>query len=134
MTTRELEACRKRLEAFTGEVLSSLPYRKQRHWAQVYLRGLLLEGRRKSVQPMAERLPDGEEQCLQQFLHQSPWEWKPVRATLAKKMTAALGEGGCWIVDDTGFPKQGKHSAGVARQYSGTLGKWGSCQLGVSLS
>jgi len=134
MTTRELEACRKRLEAFAGEVLGLLPYRKQRRWAQVYLRGLLLEGRRKSVQPMAERLPDGDEQCLQQFLNQSPWEWKPVRATLAKKMTAALGEGGCWIVDDTGFPKQGKHSVGVARQYSGTLGKRGNCQIGVSLS
>jgi len=134
MTRRELEACRKRLEVFAGEVLGAMPYRKQRHWAQVYLRGLLLEGRRKSVQPMAERLPDGDEQCLQQFLNQSPWEWRPVRAALAKKMTRALGEGGCWMVDDTGFPKQGTHSVGVARQYSGTLGKRGNCQIGVSLS
>jgi SRSO17 transposase len=134
MTTRELEASRGRFEKFAGELLSSLPYRKQRHWAQVYLRGLLLEGRRKSVQPMAERLPDGNEQNLQQFLNQSPWEWEPVRAALAKQMSAALGDGGCWIVDDTGFPKQGKHSVGVARQYSGTLGKRGNCQIGVSLS
>jgi len=134
MTTRELEACRKRLEAFAGELLSSLPYRKQSRWAQVYLRGLLLEGRRKSCQPMAERLPDGDEQCLQQFLNQSPWEWEPVRAEVARKMTAMLGSGGGWIVDDTGFPKQGKHSVGVARQYSGTLGKRGNCQVGVSLS
>jgi SRSO17 transposase len=134
MTTREMEACRKRLEAFTGEILGSFRDRRQGQWAQVYLRGLLLEGRRKSVQPIAERLPDGDEQALQQFLNQSPWEWEPVREAIAKKMTTMLGEGGCWIVDDTGFPKQGKHSVGVARQYSGTLGKRGNCQIGVSLS
>jgi SRSO17 transposase len=115
-------------------MLASLPYRKQRQWAQVYLRGLLLEGRRKSCQPMAQRLPDGDEQALQQFLNQSPWEWEPLRETIAKKMTGALGDGGCWIVDDTGFPKQGRHSVGVARQYCGTLGKRGNCQVGVSLS
>jgi len=134
MTTRELEACRKRFETFAAEMLSSLPYRKQRHWAQVYLRGLLLEGRRKSVQPLAQRLPDGDEQNLQQFLNQSPWEWEPVREAIAKRVTAALGQSGCWIVDDTGFPKQGKHSVGVARQDSGTLGKRGNCQIGVSIS
>jgi SRSO17 transposase len=134
MTTRELEACRKRLEAFAEEVLGSLQYRKQSRWAQVYLRGLLLEGRRKSCQPMAERLPEGDEQCLQQFLNQSPWAWEPMREAVAQRMTRALGEGGCWIVDDTGFPKQGSHSVGVARQYSGTLGKRGNCQIGVSLS
>ena len=134
MTTRELEACRKRLEAFAGELLSSLRDCRQGRWAQVYLRGLLLEARRKSVQPMAERLPEGDEQALQQFLNQSPWEWEPVREHIAKRMTAALGDGGCWIVDDTGFPKQGKHSVGVTRQYSGTLGKRGNCQIGVSIS
>ena len=122
------------MEAFAGEMLSSFRDHRQGQWAQVYLRGLLLEGRRKSCQPIAERLPDGDEQCLQQFLNQSPWEWEPVREAIAKRMTAALGEGGGWIVDDTGFPKQGKHSVGVARQYSGTLGKRGNCQIGVSLS
>jgi SRSO17 transposase len=129
-----MEACRKRLETFAGELLGSFRDRRQGQWAQVYLRGLLLEGRRKSVQPMAERLLEGDEQALQQFLNQSPWEWEPVRAQIAKKMTSALGDGGCWIVDDTGFPKQGKHSVGVARQYSGTLGKRGNCQIGVSIS
>jgi SRSO17 transposase len=83
---------------------------------------------------MAQRLPDGDEQGLQQFLNQSRWEWEPVREVIAKSMTRALGEGGGWIVADTGFPKQGKHSVGVARQYSGTLGKTGNCQIGVSLS
>lgn len=134
MTTRELEASRRRLETFADEMLGSLRYRKQSHWAQVYLRGLLLEGRRKSCQPMAGRVADGDEQCLQQFLNQSPWEWEPMREVVAKKMTAVLGERGCWIVDDTGFPKQGSHSVGVARQYCGTLGKRGNCQVGVSIS
>jgi SRSO17 transposase len=73
------------LEEFASEMLDSLPYRKQRQWAQVYLRGLLLEGRRKSCQPIAERLPDGDEQALQQFLNQSPWEWEPVREAIAKR-------------------------------------------------
>jgi SRSO17 transposase len=129
-----MQACRKRLEGFAEEMLGSFRDRRQGRWAQVYLRGLLLEGRRKSCQPMAERLPDGNEQNLQQFLNQSPWEWEPVREQIAKKMTAALGGGGCWIVDDTGFPKQGKHSVGVARQYCGTLGKRGNCQVGLSIS
>ncbi len=134
MTARELKACRKRLEEFAGEMLGSLRDRRQSRWARVYVRGLLLEGRRKSCQPMAERLPDGDEQCLQQFLNQSPWEWEPVRARIARRMSRELGEGGCWIVDDTGFPKQGSHSVGVARQYCGTLGKRGNCQVGVSVS
>jgi len=134
MTTRELTACRKRFETFTSDMLGSLRDRRQSQWAQVYLRGLLLEGRRKSCQPMAERVPDGDEQCLQQFLNQSPWAWAPVRQTLASTLTGLLGAGDCWIVDDTGFPKQGRHSVGVARQYSGTLGKTGNCQIGVSLS
>jgi len=134
MTIQELTACRRRLEDFTGELLGSLRHCRQSHWAQVYLRGLLLEGRRKSCQPLAERLPDGDEQSLQQFVNQSPWPWQPVRAALAQRMTAVLGAGGSWIVDDTGFPKQGRYSVGVARQYSGTLGKKGNCQIGVSLS
>lgn len=117
-----------------AELLAPLCYGKQRHWAGVYVRGLLLEGRRKSCQPMAERLPDGDEQSLQQFVSQSAWAHEPLRSAVAAKMTAALGEGGCWIVDDTGFPKQGRHSVGVARQYCGTLGKRGNCQIGVSIS
>jgi len=142
MTPRQLAACRRRLEAFVGELLASLRYAKQRHGAQVYMRGLLLEGRRKSCQPMAERLPDGDEQSLQQFVNQSPWGWTAMRAAIAQKMTlalsaaegAALGDCGAWILDDTGFPKQGRHSVGVARQYCPPLGKRANCQVGVSVS
>jgi len=117
-----------------GELLASLGHVKQRRWAQVYMRGLLLEGRRKSCQPMAERLPDGDEQSLQQLVNQSPWAWTPMRAAVAQKMTAALGAPGAWIVDDTGFPKQGRHSVAVMRQYCPPLGKRANCQVGVSVS
>jgi SRSO17 transposase len=105
----------------------------QRRWGEVYLRGLMLDGRRKSIEPMAERLPDGDEQCLQQFVNQSPWEWAPVRARLARRMQREI-EPEAWIVDDTGFPKFGRHSVGVARQYCGALGKVGNCQVGVSVN
>jgi SRSO17 transposase len=134
MTTQELDESRERLERFAEEMLEPLHHRKQRVWGAVYARGLLMEGRRKSVQPMAQRLPDGDMQSLQQFVGQSPWNSEPVRARIAHKLTAALGGGGAWIVDDTGFPKQGAHSVGVARQYSGTLGKTGNCQVGVNVS
>ena len=124
---------RGRLLAFGEEMLAPLARKDQRRWGECYVRGLLLDGKRKSVEPMAARLGDGDEQCLQQFLNQSPWPWQPVRERLAKKLTAAIWPE-AWIVDDTGFPKFGRQSVGVARQYSGTLGKIGNCQIGVSVS
>jgi hypothetical protein len=75
----------------------------QRAKGEQYVRGLLLEGRRKSIQPMAARLPDGEEQGLQQFITDSPWEDAPVRRRLARRMTAEIDPAG-WMVDDTGLP------------------------------
>jgi SRSO17 transposase len=105
----------------------------QRRWGEVYLRGLMLDGRRKSIEPMAARLLDGDEQCLQQFVNQSPWEWAPVRRRLARRMQRELRPE-AWVVDDTGFPKFGRHSVGVARQYCGALGKVANCQVGVSIN
>src|SRR5665648_1086385 len=114
-------------------MLGSLPRCDQRRWGETYLRGLMLDGRRKSIEPMAARLEGGDEQCLQQFVNQSPWEWQPVRERLAARMQDAIAPL-AWIIDDTGFPKAGRYSVGVARQYSGTLGKVGNCQIGVSIS
>jgi SRSO17 transposase len=132
MTPAELAQVRRRLVAFAAEMFQPLARADQRRWGEVYLRGLMLDGKRKSIQPMAERLPDGNEQALQQFVSQSPWDWRPVRQRLATQMTAAV-DPDAWIVDDTGFPKFGTASVGVARQYSGTLGKVANCQVGVSI-
>jgi SRSO17 transposase len=134
LSVGRLARVRGRLEAFADEVFDGAIGRsEQRKWGGVYLRGLMLEGRRKSIEPMAARLQDGEEQCLQQFVNQSPWDERVVRANLARRMTSEL-EPEAWIVDDTGFPKKGRFSVGVARQYSGTLGRTDNCQIGVSIS
>jgi len=86
------------------------------------------------MQPMAARLGT-DQQRLQQFLTSSTWDYAAVRRRLAGRSLQVLGPDGpqVWIVDDTGFPKDGKASPGVARQYSGTLGKVANCQIAVSL-
>lgn len=95
----------------------------QRRWGEVYLRGLLLDGRRKSVEPMAARLgEDGNRQALAHFITTSPWEAAHVRARLAWRMQQVI-KPTALIVDDTGFLKDGNASACVARQYTGTAGK-----------
>ena len=133
MTTSEIEKCRNRLEQFLADLLEPLGRSERRQWSSVYVRGLLLDGERKSIEPMAARLPEGNVQALQQLIGQSPWPWAPVWARLARRMTAELEPDPVWVIDDTGFPKQGRHSVGVARQYSGTLGKTANCQVAVSL-
>jgi len=140
MDAKQLQRLRADLAAFLdGLMPDRLGNVTRRRWAEAYLRGLLLDGHRKSIQPMAQRLRDTDggasdyEQALQQFINQSPWEDRPVRDRLTGRVLAAVGGGGFVIVDDTGFPKQGAHSVGVARQYSGTLGKVGNCQVAVTL-
>ena len=133
LSERELARVRGRLVEFAGEMFESLTRRDQRRWGECYLRGLMLDGKRKSIEPMAARLEDGDEQCLQQFVNQSPWDPVPVRRALARRMSRELSPE-AWVIDDTGFPKFGKMSVGVARQYSGALGKIGNCQIGVSIN
>src|SRR3954447_1644923 len=133
LSVKQLDRVRGRLVEFAEEMFAALARKDQRRWGEVYLRGLMLDGKRKSIQPMAARLQDGDEQCLQQFVNQSPWDWRPVRRALARRLTAELSPQ-AWVIDDTGFPKQGKMSVGVARQYCGALGKVGNCQLGVSIN
>ncbi len=105
----------------------------QRRWGTVYLRGLLLDGRRKSVEPMAARLgEDGNRQALANFITTSPWDAAHVRARLAWRMQHVI-KPTALIVDETGFLKDGDASACVARQHTGTAGKVTNCQAGVSL-
>jgi SRSO17 transposase len=132
MTPGELAAVRGRLEEFAAEMFAPLARRDQRAKGQTYVRGLLLDGRRKSMQPMAERL-GVDHQGLQQFVSSSTWAVEPVRERLARRAVEVIAPE-AWVVDDTGFPKDGTASPGVARQYSGTLGKVDNCQVGVSIS
>src|SRR4051812_205619 len=132
MSPGELAAVRGRLEEFAAEMFAPLARRDQRDKGATYVRGLLLDGRRKSMQPMAERL-GVDEQGLQQFISSSTWAVEPVRERLARRAVEVIAPQ-AWVVDDTGFPKDGTASPGVARQYSGSLGKVGNCQIGVSIS
>jgi SRSO17 transposase len=134
ITPAELAAIRGRLEAFADGIFESLPRKDQRARGECYLRGLMLDGRRKSIEPMTARL-GGEVhyQALHHFVAVSPWDWRPVRRRLAERLVAEL-QPTAWAVDDTGFPKDGDHSVGVQRQYCGTLGKTANCQLGVSVN
>jgi len=139
MDARKLSKLRNDLTAFLDEVAGSLGHPRRRRWCDAYLRGVLLDGHRKSVEPMAARLraieqgSEDYEQALQQFLNQSPWDEQRLLDGLQVWIGRRFGRGGFLIIDDTGFPKQGEHSVGVARQYTGTLGKVASCQVAVTL-
>jgi SRSO17 transposase len=123
-----------RLEAFGVEVLAGAMNRPvQVRNGGLYLRGLIEQGTRKSLEPLVERLgADADYQSLQQFLADSPWDPALVVKAVAERVVAEI-DVQAWVLDDTGFPKDGKDSPGVKRQYSGTLGKTGNCQIGVSV-
>src|SRR3954470_3167253 len=108
---------------------------------KAYCKGLLLPGERKSVEPMAARVEPGRVQAAHQSLHhfvaKADWSDDAVLAVVQAQVLPGLERQGpirAWIVDDTGFPKKGRHSVGVARQYCGQLGKQDNCQIAVSLS
>lgn len=130
-----------RLRDYASLFAADFPQSKPALWAGVYLQGLLLDGERKSIEPLSRRvtLPDGltstdPEQALQQFVNQSPWDQKAVltryRAHLARTFASPDG---IFLFDDVSFPKQGTHSVGVQRQYCGALGKKANCQVAVSV-
>jgi SRSO17 transposase len=125
---------RDRLEAFVAEVVAALPLARQRQNALLYARGLIEHGGRKSLQPTLFRLGASAAQyeSLQQFLADSPWQPEAIWRACAERIVPQIAPL-AWVIDDTGFPKDGRHSPGVKRQYSGTLGKVGNCQIGVSL-
>ena len=131
MTPQEIAEVRPRLLAFTAGMLGSVPRKDQRAAGELYVRGLLADGRRKSMQPMAERL-GADHQRLQQFITSSAWDYGAVRRNVARWFAGSQPVEAL-VVDDTGFPKDGAASPCVARQYSGTLGKIGNCQVGVSV-
>lgn len=127
-------AVRERLDEYGLEVLAEAMNRPvQVTNGGLYLRGLIEQGPRKSLEPLIERLgDDADYQSMQQFLADSPWDPAEVVRAVAERVAPEI-EVEAWVLDDTGFPKDGKDSPGVKRQYSGTLGKIGNCQIGVSV-
>jgi SRSO17 transposase len=125
---------RERLIGFVDEIVSGLPHVRQRENAGLYVRGLIEQGGRKSLQPTLFRLEESSAryESVQQFLADSPWDPVLVVRRCAERVVPEL-DVEAWVLDDTGFPKDGKRSPGVKRQYSGTLGKIGNCQIGVSV-
>ena len=131
MTPEQIAEVRPRLAEFADGMLGGLARSDQRAAGELYVRGLLTDGRRKSMQPMAARL-GVDHQRLQQFITSSTWDYAAVRRNVARWF-AASHPVEALVVDDTGFAKDGTASPCVARQYSGTLGKVGNCQVGVSV-
>ena len=123
-----------RLVAYVDDVASGLRRVEQRRAAGLYARGLIEEGTRKSLEPVVARLGGGkvEYEALQHFLADSPWDAGVVERAVAERVCAVI-EPQAWVLDDTGVVKDGRYSPGVKRQYSGTLGKTGNCQVTVSL-
>src|ERR671929_2008268 len=123
------------LERWLEPFLARLRRRAQRHWAPFYLKGLILPGERKSLEPMAARVAPGDTQQLHHFVSTSPWATSPLEEELVRAADRLVGgPDAVLVVDDTALVKQGRHSVGVKRQYCGQLGKRANCQALVSLT
>jgi len=133
MTPKEVAALDGRLDRFLADLTTSLGRSERHHWAKVYLQGLLMEGGRKSIEPLAGRIAGADVQSLRQFVGQSPWAVEQIQQKLAEKVVDLLAEPEVWMIDETSFPKAGDASVGVARQYCGALGKIANGQVAVSL-
>lgn len=135
ITMQEIE---KDLESFLEYVFGGLGRSERREALGYYARGLLLDGDRKSIAPMAQRLaPEGKAEAVRQRMQQAvviaDWDEKLVYRRVAERAYEMLPDIDAWALDDTGFPKKGRMSAGVQRQYSGTLGRIENCQIAPSL-
>lgn len=133
MTPQQLKALDRRLTSFLEDLLAPMGRSERRRWARTYVEGLLLDGERKSIEPMASRMSGVDVQALRQFVGQSPWTVEQVQRQLALKVVDLISSPEVWILDDTSFPKAGQHSVGVGRQYCGALGKVANCQVAVTL-
>src|SRR5262245_18311160 len=129
----------RRLRDYAALFAPDFPQSKPARWASVYLQGLLLDGERKSIEPLSHRvtLPDGltskdPEQALQQFVDHSPWDEQAVLRRYRANLAGTLARpDGLFVFDDVSFPKQRRDSVGVLRQYCGALGKKANFQVAV---
>jgi SRSO17 transposase len=131
----------KRFAAYLDGLANAAGHEDRQTPLKNYCKGLLLPGERKSVEPMAARLDAANVQAMRQSLHhvvaKAPWSDQALLDEVRQQVLPAMQKHGpivAWIVDDTGFPKKGKHSVGVTRQYCGQVGKQENCRVAVSLS
>jgi len=139
MTPAQMARLEKRLGEFLHWCVDDLGRKERRAALESYLRGLLLDGERKSIEPMAERLVEdasdvqGMRQRLQQAVTVADWDEGVVYERIGQRIEAGLKGVDAFVIDDTGFPKKGWSSVGVQRQYSGTMGRVDNCQIASSL-
>lgn len=139
MNRRQIARLDRELSAYVDELLDGMGRKERVRAMGWYITGLLLDGERKSIEPMAARLVDdaAEIQAMRQRLQQavtiSDWSDAEIWKRLAVKVEREMPGIEALVIDDTGFPKKGAHSVGVSRQYSGTLGRIDNCQVAVSL-
>jgi SRSO17 transposase len=135
MQASPLSGWEQELERWLAPFVAGLRREERRRWAAVYLKGLILPGERKSIEPMAAHVAPGDVQQLHHFLSTSPWATAPLEDELLRQADRLVGgPEAVLVIDDTALVKQGKHSVGVARQYCGQLGKRANCQALVSLT
>jgi SRSO17 transposase len=141
MDLRKSDGSESRFAGFVEGLVSVIGHADRAGPLFDYCVGLIMPCERKSVEPMAAvTAPDrtaAQHQSLLHFVGQSPWSDDEVLAKVGEMVVPTIERHGpieAWIIDDTGFPKKGKHSVGVARQYCGQLGKQDNCQVAVSLS
>jgi SRSO17 transposase len=141
MDLRGSEAIELRFGAYVEGLTSVIGHADRARPLRDYCLGLMMPCERKSVEPMAaitapERTA-AQHQSLLHFVGEGKWSDAKVLAKVGEMVLPELERHGpieAWIIDDTGFPKKGQHSVGVARQYCGQLGKQDNCQVAVSLS
>lgn len=120
------------LQKFIDPLVSGIGRSERRESAALYVQGLLMPGQRKSVEPIAARLRV-DSQKLQQFLSDSPWRERQVWQAIRREVIPVVEPLQAWVVDETGWLKQGTHSVGVSHQYCGAVGKQAQCQVAVEL-
>src|ERR687898_799576 len=135
------EAGEARFAAYVERVASVLGHADRAAPLKAYCTGLILPGERKSVEPMAARLEPTRVQAAHQSLHhfvaKADWSDEALLALVRAWVLPEMERHGpirAWVVGETGFPKKGRHSVGVTRQYCGQIGKQDNCQVAVSLS
>jgi SRSO17 transposase len=133
LAPRDVMALADELLAYHAHFAPFFQRAEQRQWAQCYTQGQLLDLERKSIEPMALAVADGDVQAMQQFISVGAWDDDRVLSAHQQLVADTLGdrETGVLIIDGCDFPKQGTYSVGVARQWCGALGKVANCQASV---